>query len=72
MAALLLAQLGFGLNQLNAGGPRSALLLSNFKYRDFEFTSASPSLDVVEAGLEKEGFRVTRLENVYYKDYQEA
>ena len=71
-STLLLAQLGFGLNQLNAGGPRSALILSNFNYKDFEFTSALPSLDIVQAGLEKEGFLVTRLENILYKGYQKT
>jgi len=71
-STLLLAHLGFGLDQSSSSGPRSALILSNFKYKDFEFTSASPSLDLMQAALEKEGFRVTRLENIYYKEYEKT
>lgn len=54
------------------GGPRCALLLSNYQFKDYEFTNAAPSLDLMQEALEKEGYRVTRIENLPYKEQEKA
>ena len=53
-------------------GPRAALLIGNAKYEGFPLNGVGKSLDLVEKTLRGQGFRVTRLENLNEKDFEEA
>ncbi len=53
-------------------GSRCALLFSNSDFPGFGFVNAAPSLALVEGALEKEGYVVTRVENLPYKEQEKA